>query len=137
MSDEAQGDPDAGWRALTDHERRLLEALLAQDFPGSRTLVAQLEAADAQRGCECGCGTINLRVNESLAPEVVLTGSLAPGEAVVLSETGEVVGGLVVFVRAGYLSCMEIYTFGDPAPLPPLDRIRPHVVNGRAPGAEA
>jgi hypothetical protein len=135
MSDE--GDPDAAWRPLTDQERGLLEALLVQDFPGSQNLMAQVEAADAQRGCECGCGTINLRVNESLAPEVVLTGSLAPGEAAVMSETGEEVGGLIVFVRKGYLSCLEIYTFGDPAPLPPLDRIRPYVADGRAPGTEA
>lgn len=53
---------------------------------------------------------------------------LAPAEAEVLSETGEGLGGLILIVRDGRLSCLEIYTWGDPAPLPPIDRIRPYLV---------
>ena len=38
-------DPDSGFRELTVHERRLLSALVAQQFPGSAELARQLEFA--------------------------------------------------------------------------------------------
>lgn len=131
MSEKPRRVAGASWRPLTEQERSLLEALLSQEFAGSLELLEQLAAGEAQRGCGCGCGTINLRVDKNLAPPAILTGALAPGEAEVLSADGESMGGLIVFARDGYLSCMEIYTWGDPAPLPSLERIRPYVVPGR------
>ncbi|MEM9467521.1 MAG: hypothetical protein AAGA90_19255 [Actinomycetota bacterium] len=47
------------------------------------------------------------------------------GEAHVVNTKGEIVGGLILFARHGYLSCLEIYTYGDPAPLPDLEYVRP------------
>lgn len=132
MNDEARGDPGGGWRRLGIGERRVLRAVLGQDFPGSPDLLAQVEGALARRGCDCGCGTIDLCVAESSAPAVQLTGPLAAGEADVLSEAGETVGGLVVFVRAGYLRRMELFSWSDdPVPLPRPEFVRPYVVGGR------
>lgn len=105
--------------------------MVDQPFPESRDFLAQVEVAEAQQGCGCGCGTINLRVDRAAAPMVVLNGSLAPGEAEVLSETGEPEGGLIVFVRDGYLSSLEVYSYGGPAALPSVDRIRPYVIEDR------
>jgi hypothetical protein len=122
---------DDSWRPLTDQERSLLTAILDQPFPESRDLLAQVEVAEAQRGCDCGCGTINLRVDGDAGP-VTLNSSLAPGEAEVFSETGEPEGGLILFVRDGYVTCLEIYSHGEPAALPPVDRIRPYVIEGRS-----
>lgn len=66
-------------------------------------------------------------------PAVQLTGPLAPGEADILSEAGEAVGGLVVFVRAGYLRRMELFSWSDePVPLPRPELVRPYVVGGRS-----
>jgi hypothetical protein len=125
---------DLPWRLLTDRERDLLRAILDQPFPESTALLAQAEVAEARQGCDCGCGTIDLQVDRDSASSVALNGSLAPGEAEVLSETGASEGGLIVFVQDGYLSCLEIYSYGEPAALPAAERIRPHVIAGRSGG---
>jgi hypothetical protein len=134
--EESPRVPEAEWSPLTERERSLLEALLSQEFAGSRELLAQVAVAEAQSGCDCGCGTISLRVNEARAPAATVTGALAPGEAEVVSAEGDSVGGLIVFVHHGYLSCLEIYTWGEPAPLPSPERIRPYVIRGRAADTE-
>lgn len=132
---ESEATPrDHPWRALTDGERALLTAIIDQPFPGSPGLLAQVEVAEAQQGCDCGCGTINLRVDRAKAHSVAFESSLAPGEAEVLSAAGTSEGGLILFVRDGYISSLEIYSWGEPAALPPVDRIRPYVVEGRAGG---
>jgi hypothetical protein len=118
---------------LDDGERRVLEAVLDQDFPGSPALLAQLEGVRARRGCDCGCGTIDLCVAGSSVSAVQLTGPLAPGEADVLSEAGETVGGLVVFVRVGDVCRMELFSWSEePVALPRPDLVRPYVVGGRS-----
>lgn len=131
MTELGSATRDEPWRPLTDQERSLLTAIIDQPFPESQGLLAQVEVAEARRGCGCGCGTINLRVEGAASP-VTLNGSLAPGEAEVFSETGDPEGGLILFVRDGYVSCLEIYSHGEPAPLPPVDRIRPYVIEGRS-----
>ena len=134
MTEPEPATRDLPWRLLTDRERALLRAIVDQPFPESQDLLAQVEGAEAQQGCDCGCGTINLRVDRAAARLVALKSSLAPGEAEVLSEAGASEGGLILFVRDGYLSCLEIYSHGEPAALPPVDRIRPHVIEGRSGG---
>lgn len=39
------------------------------------------------------------------------------------------VGGLIIFTTDGYLSCLEIYSAGDPLLLPNVDQIRPYVIS--------
>jgi hypothetical protein len=131
VSDDENTKQELPWRRLSDLEQALLEAILDQPYPESKALLDQLESTEAQQGCDCGCGTINLRVDEDMAP-VALLGSLAPGEAEVLSESGVSEGGLIVFVRDGYLSCLEIYSHGEPLALPVVDRIRPYLMAGRS-----
>lgn len=134
MTEPEPATRDLPWRLLTDRERALLRAIVDQPFPGSRDLLAQVEVAEAQQGCDCGCGTINLRVDQASASKIPLKSSLAPCEAEVLSPTGALEGGLILFVRDGYLACLEIYSHGEPVALPSVDRIRPYVITGRSGG---
>lgn len=132
MSEPDDASLDLPWRRPNDRERALLWAIVDQPFPESRALLAQVEVAEARKGCECGCGTIDLRVDQAATPMVELNGSLAPGEAEVLSETGTPQGGLILFVTDGYLSSLEIYSNSDePIALPSVDRIRPYVIEDR------
>ncbi len=127
MSDDEFWVPPSEWRPLSKSERALLLAMTGQEFPGSEALRRQVEHASAQQGCGCGCGTINLTVDKNLSSAVEFARQPTPGEAEVLDPAGKSVGGLILFARDGYLSCLEIYTWTDPLPLPRLDAIRPYV----------
>jgi hypothetical protein len=48
-----------------------------------------------------------------------------PNEAGVVDVNGKEIGGIIVFVMSGYLSYLEIYSYGDPiSPFPPLSQLR-------------
>lgn len=128
MNEFVPEDPDA-WRALTDQERDLLTALTSQDFPGADVLRRQIDHAQAQRGCDCGCGTIDLRVDREHASPASVTRQPTPGEAHI-DDNGETTAGLILFTNDGYLSCLEVYFASDPRPLPNLDQIRTYVNSG-------
>jgi hypothetical protein len=107
---------------LSDDERALLDAVLEHDFPGVRELREQAQHVMAKKGCECGCGTIDLvpdgtPVHRSDAPNPV------PVDGIVSSPDGEEVGGLILFVSDGMLQSLEIYSHGEPLPLPGLDQV--------------
>jgi hypothetical protein len=36
----------------------------------------------------------------------------------VLDDTGEVAGGLLIFLRDGHLHSLEVFSYGDPLPMP-------------------
>ena len=104
-------------RPLTGDEQRLLDALLAHDFPGVTELRDQARDVTASPGCDCGCGTIDLHV----PPGVPLSPaeSPAPVEGVVRGSGGAEVGGLVLFVTDGRLGALEVWSLlDDPLPLP-------------------
>ena len=115
------------WRPLTSNECELLELLTAQDFPGAEELRSQVDYALAQAGCGCGCGTINLEVDRSVVSKAELTRQPIRGEADLIDSSGQSIGGLIVFAREGYLTGLEVFTWGDPAPLPTPGEIRPFV----------
>lgn len=114
---------------LTAEERRLLDAFLAQDFPGASELRAQAGTVVASRGCDCGCGTINLHPEGDRGlPRVSVTSPL-PLQGTVKDESGELVGGLLLFVEEGLLASLEVYSFGpEPLPLPPVERVEWYTV---------
>ena len=112
------------WRALEPNEVALLDALTSLEFDGATELRAQIAAAEARPGCECGCGTIALRVDEESAPRANVSRQPVRGEAEVEADPP---GGLILFAKDGYLSCLEVYSYGDPLPLPTPAEIRPYV----------
>ncbi len=72
-------------RALTDRERRLLNAMLdvaeASDAPALRQ---QLDVAQARSGCRCGCGSIDIVLPDNLTAR-------SPREGVGVLVEGDVV----------------------------------------------
>ena len=125
----SQDPASESWRPLRQNERALLNALTELEFDGAALLREQLNHMSARKSCECGCGTISLRVDRSVVGPVNFSTALAPSEAAVHDETGQEIGGLILFVRDGYASGLEIFTWEDPAPLPPVERIRTYIVN--------
>ena len=108
-------------RPLTPTERGLLDALLSHDFPGAGELRTQIARTTATSGCTCGCGTVDLQVaDEATAASV---GGVAPVEGTVLDTDGAPVGGVLLFAEAGRLSRLEVYSYGDPIPLPAAEQV--------------
>lgn len=104
-------------RPLTPDERLLLEALLAHDFPGAAELREQARSVRAERGYGCGCGTIDL-VPDAAAPASAAT-SPVPVEGVFAGDWG----GVLLFLAEGRLGSLEVYSYGDPLPLPRPDQV--------------
>lgn len=113
---------------LTADERALLDALLAHSFPGVDALRLQSQGIEAKKGCECGCGTIELVVADDQAPRSTAS-SPVPAEAQVLGTDGTEVGGLLLFLVDGRLSSLEVYSYDQPLPLPTMDRVRWSIIN--------
>ena len=113
---------------MTDHrplqpaERALLDAFLAVDFDGVEALRAQVLGTTATPGCACGCGSVDLLPDPS-APRSTAT-SPVPVEGAVRDEADEEVGGLLLFLDDGRLASLEVYSYVDPLPLPPAERVR-------------
>jgi|HubBroStandDraft_5_1064220.scaffolds.fasta_scaffold182466_3 hypothetical protein len=96
-------------RQLSPEETALAEFLLSVEFPGHDELRKQLKLAQVTGTCECGCGTILIRVNHANDKAVTT-------ERVVVEAYGKGVD-VLMFVRDGALSSIEIVDHGDARPL--------------------
>jgi hypothetical protein len=96
-------------RPLSSEELALAEFLLSVEFRGRDELHKQLESAQVTGTCECGCGTILIRVNGA-------TDNAAATERVVVEAYGKGVD-VLMYVRDGALSSIEIVDHGDARPL--------------------
>lgn len=102
----------------------MLKALLDLDFPGVAELRCQMQSVRVVGQCSCGCATVDLEGDRTQCAPAGTTSPI-PAEAIVLDSKGTAIGGLIVFLRQGYLSSLEIYSFDQPIPsLPPSERIR-------------
>lgn len=97
-------------RALEPHERELLNFLLSEPFPGVEELREQALTARAVNECGCGCGTIGIYVPRPLVPKAGIKGCI-PVEATGVSPSAPC--DVILFVREGYLSCLEVVRYGD------------------------
>ena len=97
-------------RPLTERERELLEFMLTADFPGRDELKAQANGAEVCWECACGCGTINVELKE---PYI----RAATREPIPVEAYGKG-ADVLLFVRPGLLSSLEIVNHGDARPLP-------------------
>jgi hypothetical protein len=110
-------------RPLTTNEALLLAELLAHEFEGVEQLRIQSRALTARRGCDCGCGTVEL-VPQDDAPPRSRAQNPVPCEGVVRGDDGTPIGGVLLFVKDGLLSSLEVYeTCGHPLPLPTSDQV--------------
>jgi hypothetical protein len=109
-------------RRLSQGERALLDDLLAHDFAGVEPLREQARNVVASTGCGCGCGTINLAPQDQDAPHST-SSSPAEVEGRVLGADGDDIGGLLLFLKDGLLSSLEVYSYDEPLPLPEPRRV--------------
>lgn len=84
----------------------------------------QLAVARVRSGCKCGCGSIDLLIPDEVTARSDQSGAGVLVEGDVLDEHGDAVGGLLLFVDDGRLHDLEVWSVGDPLPLPPLERTR-------------
>ncbi len=94
---------------------RLLNALLSRDFPGVIALRDQLDQLATAPGCTCGCGSVDLIPRIGATPSDAV--SPAPTEGIVLDHSGSEIGGLLLFLKGGRLSHLEVYSEDEPIPL--------------------
>ncbi len=104
------------------NERALLDGLLSFDFDGVAAHREQARGVRVAPGCTCGCGSLDLFV-EDTSPRSRASSPFS-GAGAVLDHAGEEVGGLILLLDAGRLSYMEVYSYFDPLPLPPVERVR-------------
>ena len=97
-------------RPLEADERKLLEFMLSVEFPGRDELLSQMDSLRVSRECECGCGTVNFVAIEpvtcAICREPIPVEARSAGVQVLL------------FVRKGMLSSLEIVYITDARPLP-------------------
>ena len=118
----AGADSELIWRQVTASDAALLAAAVTGDWEGAGELRSQLPGLTARPACSCGCGSIELRPRQG--EPALTTPSPAPREGIVLDVTGEVAGGLLLFLRHGLLQSLEVYSYGDPLPMPALSRVQ-------------
>src|SRR6187200_495531 len=95
-------------RPMTAPERATLDYMLSVDDPRVIPLRLQADHAEVVSTCECGCATINLAVDQDAA-------AIAPGlpYAAIDAEqrlpfAGDDFYEMIVFVRDGWLSSLEV-----------------------------
>jgi hypothetical protein len=117
----------AAARPLSESERGLLSLLVPREYPDNESLKAQLDDVLAYASCECGCGSIGFEHPGGVRPGPSGLTPQATGSAfpMVVDESGNDVGGLILFTRQGMLDDLEIYSLGDePLPLPDARQVR-------------
>jgi hypothetical protein len=95
-------------RGLNKKEQELLECMLTAEFPGSEELQAQIGRVEVCAECDCGCGSIDLQVEGQ-------SGHGVENEQIAVEAYGKGVD-VLLFVRDGLLSSLEIVDQGDARP---------------------
>lgn len=95
-------------RPLEARERELIEVLLGAAGAAGGRYLGQLETAEAQGACGCGCPSINLTVNGRVADgnprPLVMADGVAPGGTAV---------SIILWVRGGKLSGLEVHAWDE------------------------
>jgi hypothetical protein len=112
-------------RPLKPEEVTVIRVLLDHaDFDGRDELLEQIPAARVVGCCGCGCATVELAVDKAPADDAA--SYPVPNQATVLDEDGNLIGGVLLFVKDGCLAELEVYSFEDEpiGILPRPDRLR-------------
>jgi hypothetical protein len=111
-------------RPLTAGEAEIIQTLLQyEDFSGRDELLDQVSTAQVIGRCGCGCATVELEDGPTPASDSIP--QPIPTEATILDESGDGIGGMLLFVNDGRLSELEVYSFGEHPirTMPPVDRL--------------
>jgi hypothetical protein len=112
-------------RKMTETESEVMHAWLSHDVPNAHTLRDQLAHVRVERSCICGCGSIGfIHPPSSIAAD--LEGIYAfEVEATAYDSEGQATGGLILILRDGFLSDVDVFALvTDFIPFPPLERLR-------------
>ena len=111
-STDHRGGVREDYRALTSREREILEMLLAVDVPGIEELRAQVPYVKAARW-DCGCASFDLEVDRERAPRSSVT--VTPTVEAFTKEQEDLNSSfdLLLSVRDGWLSGVEIVDYVD------------------------
>lgn len=111
-------------RNISAQELEVMRAWLDHEIDGAATLRSQLSAdLEVFTSCECGCASIGF-----VHPEVLNS----PGvnifdvNAEIVNAEGASVGGMVLFIKAGFLHDVDVHSWFDELPFPTISQIRWH-----------
>lgn len=112
-------------RDLSDAERNILEYILSADVIGAKELRAQVPFVKVAALWEKDSPSVDF-VRTKNVPKTPLTSRVFPVEAEVHDKNGAVVGGIVIWVEAGYVSSLEYWWTTDdpPTELPGINMLR-------------
>ena len=102
-------------RSLTDDEYRVLDLILAATFEGVEPLRAQSRDVRVVGRCACGCPSIDLAVSADSRRSIRDDG-LVPVELNIAPLAEEPPGQVILFVRDGELSYLELVFYEDRPP---------------------
>lgn len=112
-------------RQPTESERAFLDAVLAHSFDGVEALRQQWTHATVHSSCNCGCGSLGFTFDDQTELEPSPAPSPLPVHVDVVDEDGEIVGGIVVLLRDGFLDDVDVYSVADdPITFPPPEALR-------------
>lgn len=116
--------PDGYPRELDERERATLDFVLSVDDPRVEPLRAQTTSALVRSMCPCGCATIDLQVDRSLAIPAPLGSPAieAYKQGMMDGRTDDDPYSLLLFLDRGWLSSLELVWYGD-KPIPTFPAI--------------
>lgn len=92
----------------------VLAFVLNTDEPVHAALRKQVPHLSVQSRCTCGCGTVCFELATSeVEPAPIGPGTVVAADVQLFTETGECPGEVLVFVQSGYLSWLEVCSWGD------------------------
>jgi hypothetical protein len=97
-------------RSLTSEEMELLRWLLEHGLPEADSFAPQIERIRATRGCDCGCPSISLYVDES-APLGTSSNKII-SDVFGKTHEGNAVG-VILFQSEGKLTELEVYSLDE------------------------
>lgn len=95
-------------RPLSAEERILLEFLFSAEFSGCEALRSQLDSVTVDGTCECGCGTVSLKVVGS-------SGKAAVEKTIPVEAYGDLLD-VILLVQNGFISSLELVFYDDRLP---------------------
>jgi hypothetical protein len=114
-------------RPLSEREAATLRYLLSVSDPRVDALRGQADVASVVDKCECGCATVALEVDCGAATASALAEGRPAIEARTRPEEAEPPVELLLFLKEGWLSSLEIAWYDEnlPSEFPPLDAFAP------------
>ncbi|MEU2631545.1 hypothetical protein [Kitasatospora sp. NPDC007106] len=92
----------------------VLDAVLDTDGPVHRALRRQVPHLAVDARCACGCGAAYFALDtDAVEPAPAGGGTVVAAQALLITETGDCPGEVLVFTQDGHLSWVEVCSWDD------------------------